>query len=30
MQGLQQSQQVFETLDSVLLPWASQTTAGGP
>ena len=30
MQGLLQSQEVFETLDSVLLPWASQTTAGGP
>ena len=30
MQGLQQPQQVFETLDCFLLPWASQTMAGGP
>ena len=30
MQGLQQLQQVFETLDCVILPWASQTPAGDP
>lgn len=30
MQGLQQSQQGFETLDCVTLPWAPQTLAGDP